>query len=73
VTIISGALSKNEVHMVVKMSQQVSVSDFVRRAKGRYPEPDSKVVERYQYVVIQPSLGRGRMDHDMDWDLSGGR
>nr|WP_305809484.1 hypothetical protein [Novosphingobium sp. B-7] len=38
-------MSKNDMHMAVKMPQQVSVSDLVRRAKGRSSEPDSKVVE----------------------------
>jgi len=35
-------------------------------------EPDPKVVERYQYVVIQPSLQRDGMDHGMDRYRSGG-
>lgn len=35
-------------------------------------EPDPKVVERYQYVVIQPLLERDGMDHDMDCYRSGG-
>ena len=35
VTIINGALSKDHVHMFVEIPPHVSVSDFVRRAKGR--------------------------------------
>lgn len=35
VTIINGALSKDHVHMFVAIPPHVSVSDFVRRAKGR--------------------------------------
>ena len=35
VTIISGALSRDHVHLFVEIPPHVSVSDFVRRAKGR--------------------------------------
>ncbi|MEJ6012172.1 IS200/IS605 family transposase [Novosphingobium aquae] len=35
VTIINGALSHDHVHMFVEIPPHVSVSDFVRRAKGR--------------------------------------
>ena len=35
VTIINGALSKDHVQMFVEIPPHVSVSDFVRRAKGR--------------------------------------
>ena len=35
VTIINGALSRDHVHMFVEIPPHVSVSDFVRRAKGR--------------------------------------
>ena len=34
VTIIKGALSKDHVHMLVEIPPHISVSDFVRRAKG---------------------------------------
>jgi putative transposase len=35
VTIVNGALSSDHVHMFVEIPPHVSVSDFVRRAKGR--------------------------------------
>jgi hypothetical protein len=35
VTIINGALSRDHVHMFAEIPPHVSVSDFVRRAKGR--------------------------------------
>lgn len=35
VTIISGALSTDHAHMFVEIPPHVSVSDFMRRAKGR--------------------------------------
>ena len=35
VTIINGALSCDHVHMFVEIPPHLSVSDFVRRAKGR--------------------------------------
>ena len=35
VTIINGALSRDHVHMFVEIPPHISVSDFVRRAKGR--------------------------------------
>ena len=35
VTIINGALSRDHVHMLVEIPPHVSVSYFVRRAKGR--------------------------------------
>ena len=35
VTIINGALSCDHVHMLVEIPPHISVSDFVRRAKGR--------------------------------------
>ena len=34
-TIINGALSKDHEHMFVEIPPQVSIADFVRRAKGR--------------------------------------
>lgn len=34
VTIVNGALSRDRVHMFVEIPSHVSVSDFVRRAKG---------------------------------------
>jgi putative transposase len=37
VTIISGAQLKDHVQMFVEIPPHVSVSDFVRRAKGRSP------------------------------------
>ena len=35
VTIINGALSRDHLHMFVEIPPHISVSDFVRRAKGR--------------------------------------
>ncbi|MFN9632640.1 MAG: IS200/IS605 family transposase [Erythrobacteraceae bacterium] len=35
VTIVNGALSRDHVHMFVEIPPHVSVSDFMRRAKGR--------------------------------------
>ena len=35
VTIITGALSRDHVHLFVEIPPHVSLSDFVRRAKGR--------------------------------------
>lgn len=35
VTIINGVLSRDHVHLFVEIPPHISVSDFVRRAKGR--------------------------------------
>ncbi len=35
VTIVSGVLSKEHVHMFVKAPPHIAISDFVRRVKGR--------------------------------------
>ena len=35
-------------------------------------EPDPKVVEQYQYVVIQAVLQRDGVDDDMDWHCPAG-
>jgi len=47
VTIINGALSRDHVHMLVEIPPHVSVSDFVRRAKGR---SSRKIQQKFEYV-----------------------
>lgn len=46
VIIINGALSKDHVHKFVEIPPQVSVSDFVRRAKGRSSRKIQQEFER---------------------------
>ena len=47
VTIINGALSKDHVHMFVEIPPHVSVSDFVRRAKGR---SSLKIQQEFEHI-----------------------
>ena len=47
VTIIKGALSKDHVHMLVEIPPHVSVSDFVRRAKGR---SSRKIQQEFEHI-----------------------
>jgi putative transposase len=47
VTIINGALSKDHVHMFVEIPPHVSVSDFVRRAKGR---SSRKIQQEFEHI-----------------------
>jgi len=47
VTIINGALSRDHVHMFVEIPPHVSVSDFVRRAKGR---SSRKIQQEFEHI-----------------------
>lgn len=47
VTIINGALSRDHVHTFVEMPPHVSVSDFVRRAKGR---SSRKIQQEFEHI-----------------------
>ena len=47
VTIINGALSKDHVHMFVEIPPHISVSDFVRRAKGR---SSRKIQQEFEHI-----------------------
>ena len=47
VTIIRGALSCDHVHMFVEIPPHVSVSDFVRRAKGR---SSRKIQQKFEHI-----------------------
>ena len=47
VTIINGALSLDHVHMFVEKPPHVSVSDFVRRAKGR---SSRKIQQEFEHI-----------------------
>lgn len=46
VTIINGALSSDHVHVLVEIPPHISVSDFVRRAKGRSSRQIQQELER---------------------------
>src|SRR3546814_15842504 len=45
VTIVNGVLSRDHVHMFVKIPPYISASDFVRRAKGRSPRKSTQGCE----------------------------
>jgi putative transposase len=47
VTIVKGALSRDHVHLFVEITPQVSVSDFVRRAKGR---SSRKIQQEFEHI-----------------------
>jgi putative transposase len=47
VTIISGALSKDHVHLFVEIPPHVRVCDFVRRAKGR---SSRKIQQEFEHI-----------------------
>lgn len=47
VTIVNGALSRDHVHMFVEIPPHVSVSDFVRRAKGR---SSRKIQQEFKHI-----------------------
>lgn len=47
VKIINGALSRDHVHMFVEIPPHVSVSDFVRRAKGR---SSRKIQQEFEHI-----------------------
>ena len=47
VQIVSGVLSKEHVHMFVEIPPHVSVSDFVRRAKGR---SSRKIQQEFEHI-----------------------
>ena len=47
VTIVNGALSRDHVHMFVEIPPHVSVSDFVRRAKGR---SSRKIQQEFEHI-----------------------
>ena len=46
--IINGALSRDHVHMFVEIPPHVSVSDFVRRAKGR---SSRKIQQEFEHIL----------------------
>jgi putative transposase len=52
VTIISGALSRDYVHVFVEFPPSICVSDFVRRAKGR---SSHKIQQEFEHT--SKSLG----------------
>ena len=47
VTIVHGVLSCDHVHMFVEIPPHVSVSDFVRRAKGR---SSRKIQQEFEHI-----------------------
>lgn len=47
VTIVNGAVSSDHVHMFVEIPPHVSVSDFVRRAKGR---SSRKIQQEFEHI-----------------------
>ena len=47
VTIVHGVLSRDHVHMFVEIPPHVSVSDFVRRAKGR---SSRKIQQEFEHI-----------------------
>jgi putative transposase len=47
VTIISGVLSRDHVHMFVEIPPSIAVSDFVRRAKGR---SSRKIQQEFEHI-----------------------
>lgn len=47
VTIVSGALSKDHVHLFVEIPPHIRVSDFVRRAKGR---SSRKIQQEFEHI-----------------------
>jgi putative transposase len=46
-TIVNGALSHDQVHLFVEIPPHVSVSDFVRRAKGR---SSRKIQQEFEHI-----------------------
>ena len=47
VTIVNGALSRDHVHMFVEIPPHISVSDFVRRVKGR---SSRKIQQEFEHI-----------------------
>jgi putative transposase len=47
VTIISGVLSRDHVHMFVEIPPSIAVSDFVRKAKGR---SSRKIQQEFEHI-----------------------
>ena len=47
VTIVNGVLSRDHVHLFVEIPPHVSVSDFVRRAKGR---SSRKIQQEFEHI-----------------------
>ena len=47
VTIVNGVVSRDHVHMFVEIPPHVSVSDFVRRGKGR---SSRKIQQEFEYI-----------------------
>lgn len=60
VTIVNGVLSRDHVHMFLEIPPYISVSDFVRRAKGR---SSRKIRQEFEHIRKrywgQPFWGRG--------------
>lgn len=59
VTIVNGALSKDHVHMFVEIPPHVSVSDFVRRAKGRSSRKIQQEFEHIRKRSHDEGIGQG--------------
>lgn len=56
VTIVNGVLSRDHVHLFVEIPQHVSVSDFVRRAKGRSSRKNPARVQAHPQTFLVPTL-----------------
>ena len=65
VTIINGALSRDHVHMFVEIPPHVSVSDFVRRAKGRSSRKIQQEFEHIRKLLGPALLGQGILLHHL--------
>ena len=56
VTIINGALSSDHVHLFAEIPPHISVSDFVRRAKGRSSRKSSRSSSISASALLGPAL-----------------
>ena len=56
VTIVNGVLSCDHVHMFVEIPPHVSVSDFVRRAKGRSSRKIQQEVRPHPQALLGAAL-----------------
>lgn len=61
VTIVNGALSRDHVHLFVEIPPHVSVSDFVRRAKGRSSRKIQQEFEHIRKRSHDEDVGQGLM------------
>lgn len=46
-TVVNGVLSRDDVHMLAEIPPDISVSDFVRRAKGR---SSRKIQQEFEHI-----------------------